>query len=75
MSTPMHDTPEHFPIPVDRDGNGPASLDDTVKVVCWCPTPGCAVGPDEWNKAMDAMGPFEIHPVSGLIKPMREGDA
>jgi hypothetical protein len=36
MSTPMHDIPEHFPLPVNAAGQGP-EVDDAlvVRVVCW----------------------------------------
>lgn len=37
MSTPMYDVPEHFPIPVNKDGQGPAEPDEAVALVCWCP--------------------------------------
>ena len=41
MSTPMHETPEHFPIDVDEDGNGPAFGADVVRTACWCGVEGC----------------------------------
>jgi len=43
VSSPMFDTQEHFPIPVDKDGNGPAEYDETVLFKCWCSIPECRV--------------------------------
>jgi hypothetical protein len=40
MSTPMYDVPEHFPIGVNSDGNGPYDGID-ARIVCWCGTEGC----------------------------------
>jgi hypothetical protein len=41
VSTPMHDLPEHYPIPIDKDGNGPAEGDDVVRIACWCGDDDC----------------------------------
>lgn len=41
VSTPMFDIPDHFPIPVDVLGRGPAAPEDTVAEVCWCGASGC----------------------------------
>jgi hypothetical protein len=41
MSTPMHDMPEHYPIDVDKDGNGPAEGDEIDHRECWCGKAGC----------------------------------
>lgn len=35
MSSPLSDLPDHMPMPVDADGNGPANPDDTESVICW----------------------------------------
>lgn len=37
----MYDIPQHFPIPIDEFGRGPADEADTVDVVCWCADPDC----------------------------------
>lgn len=37
----MFDLPEHLPLPVNAQGQGPADPDDTVAVVCWCNDPAC----------------------------------
>lgn len=37
----MFDLPEHCPIDVDENGNGPATGVDIVATVCWCGTPLC----------------------------------
>lgn len=42
MSSPMYDLPEHFPIPIDANGDGPADSRDTVGLGCSC---GC-----EWSE-------------------------
>lgn len=36
MSTPMFDTPKHYPIEVNAAGQGPAEPEETVAIVCWC---------------------------------------
>lgn len=41
MSTPMYDEPDHFPIDIDADGNGPALGADVARTVCWCGVDGC----------------------------------
>lgn len=41
MSSPMYDLPEHFLIPVNKDGDGPAEEQDTVDYVCACGDPEC----------------------------------
>ena len=41
MSTPMHEMPEHFPIEVDKYGNGPVEGDEVDRVVCWCGDDTC----------------------------------
>ncbi|MFS0703144.1 hypothetical protein AB6N23_01345 [Cellulomonas sp. 179-A 9B4 NHS] len=38
MSSPMFEVPEHLPIEVDEDGNGPAIGSGVI--VCWCGEPG-----------------------------------
>ncbi len=37
----MYEMPKHLPMPVDAAGNGPASPEDMVAIVCWCGVPGC----------------------------------
>lgn len=49
MSTPMYDTPEHFPIEVDADGAGPCARQDVVATVCWCGAPDCTLWQEEWG--------------------------
>jgi hypothetical protein len=41
MSTPMFELPDHFPIPVNADGDGPALDGEAVLTVCWCGNPNC----------------------------------
>jgi hypothetical protein len=41
MSSPMYDLPEHCPIPITKDGEGPAMGDDAVMSVCWCGQHDC----------------------------------
>lgn len=36
MSSPMFEMPDHFAIPVDINGDGPADPEDTVALVCVC---------------------------------------
>lgn len=37
MSTPMFDVPEHFPIEVDANGQGPVAHDEEAYgLQCWC---------------------------------------
>ena len=36
MCSPMFELPEHFPIPVNVDGQGPTNTDEAVRIVCWC---------------------------------------
>ena len=36
MSTPMYDTPKHQMIPVNEDGQGPCTADETRAFRCWC---------------------------------------
>lgn len=44
MSSPMFEIPKHLPYPVDADGKGPSSPEDTVRIVCWCDEVDCNVG-------------------------------
>lgn len=37
----MYDVPDHFPIDVNADGDGPARPDEAVATVCWCGRAGC----------------------------------
>ena len=41
MSTPMFDMPEHFPMPINAEGNGPAEAYEAIGTVCWCGVNGC----------------------------------
>lgn len=41
MSSPMYEIPEHFPMPLNADGQGPAEPAETVRVVCWCGDEAC----------------------------------
>ena len=44
MSSPMFDLPEHFPIPVDENGDGPVPYDEVPdRIVCWCGKEDCDV--------------------------------
>lgn len=38
MSSPMHDVPNHFPIGVNAELEGPLDFDDptVAGVICWC---------------------------------------
>lgn len=36
MASPMFEIPEHLPIPVDKNGDGPADPASTVAWACWC---------------------------------------
>ena len=38
---PDSDLPQHVPMPINADGDGPADPDETVGVVCWCGQPDC----------------------------------
>ena len=44
--------PVHLLIPVNANGQGPVSDEETVGYVCWCGTPNC----DKWldDKWLDA---------------------
>lgn len=33
---------DHYPMPVDKDGNGPAEESDIAKVICSCGKPNCS---------------------------------
>lgn len=36
MSTPMFDIPEHFPIPINSEGQGPEmDSEKVVSTICW----------------------------------------
>ena len=36
MSTPMYDTPTHFPMPINSEGEGPETdASKVVRTVCW----------------------------------------
>jgi len=37
----MLELPDHYPIDVDADGNGPAFGDDIAATVCWCGDQKC----------------------------------
>lgn len=37
----MWDMPEHFPMPVNADGDGPCSIEELDRVICWCSDPDC----------------------------------
>lgn len=40
----MYELPEHFPIPVDENGDGPVPYDEEpARIVCWCGTKDCKV--------------------------------
>lgn len=43
MSTPMYDLPEHLPIGINKDGQGPVAEDDPEfdRIICWCGDAGC----------------------------------
>lgn len=41
MSSPMSDLPEHYPINVNINGDGPAFGRDIARTVCWCGDPEC----------------------------------
>lgn len=41
MGSPMFDLPEHFPIEIDINGNGPADSDEAVATICWCGEKNC----------------------------------
>ncbi len=38
MSTPMHDIPKHQMIPVNDNGDGPCTAEETRAFRCWCGT-------------------------------------
>lgn len=48
MSSPMDEMPEHYPINVDRHGNGPAFGADIARMICWC-------GDDDCKRHLDVM--------------------
>ena len=61
MSSPTFDLPEHCPIEVDANGNGPADGIDVDHTACWCgqdayPCPLEAVQPAATAIAHDAPG-------------------
>ncbi len=35
MSSPMYEIPEHFPMEVDEDGQGPVDPQDAAATICW----------------------------------------
>lgn len=41
MTSPMFDLPEHFPMPVNADGDGPAEKDEFDHLECWCGDSSC----------------------------------
>lgn len=45
----MIEPPEHFPIGIDLNGNGPVDPDspDHCETICWCIDPDC----QEWKDA------------------------
>jgi len=48
MSSPMIDLPEHAPMPINAEGNGPETdPDKVIGIVCWCGDNDCT----EWRKA------------------------
>lgn len=43
MSTPMFELPEHFPMPINSEGQGPEmDSDKVVRTICW----GCLPAED-----------------------------
>lgn len=59
MSSPMFEVPEHFPIPVNDQFQGPE--EDMTKIatwVCWCSDPECskfAVQGDDYRAAVERL--------------------
>lgn len=35
MSSPMFDLPDHLPMDINANGQGPADPDEAVATVCW----------------------------------------
>lgn len=48
--------PDHFPMPINKDGEGPAEPDETVGWECWCNKPGCL----EYTQYMPAPDPKQV---------------
>lgn len=41
----MAELPDHFPVPVNADGDGPAASDEAVRTVRWCGDVNCPEEP------------------------------
>lgn len=41
MTSPMFELPDHLPMPVNVNGQGPADEDEAVATVCWCGNEKC----------------------------------
>jgi len=73
MSSPMFETPLHQMIPVDKDGNGPCSVDEQWGFRCWCGvncgnvehfrdldgTPFCA-DPGDFDRSVSSLAMIEV---------------
>lgn len=59
MTNPMYDLPEHFPMPVNAEGNGPVTdAADIAMFVCWCSDSLCErflVSGEAYREAMMAL--------------------
>jgi hypothetical protein len=37
----MPDPPEHLPVPINANGDGPCPAEEAVAIVCWCGETDC----------------------------------
>lgn len=43
-AAPYFSEPQHFPMPVNADGDGPqCEADQVSSVICWCASDGCGL--------------------------------
>ena len=68
MSTPMYDIPEHVPLGVDENGDGPTPATDPRfdHFTCWCPDG------DACTVCQECQGTGEVRSPSGQITTCRE---
>ncbi len=49
MSTPMFEVPEHLPMPVNANGQGPVEEAEAESWTCWCGNPACPLSIALWE--------------------------
>jgi hypothetical protein len=74
MSTPMYDMPEHFPLPLNDQGQGPETDDNAVYTFgCWCGKSDCLlfqVSGDAYRLAKDALGHARVDDAGRVVSLM-----